>query len=113
MTNNSIRLIAPAKVNLNLLVTNKLQNGYHCLKSDLCFINLYDEVLIQKSSHDKIIIDHENSTHFLKEDTLLNKTLKIFNAEFNNKKFFKITLKKIYLLELALVVVQRIVLLYC
>ena len=94
MINDSIRLIAPAKVNLNLLVTNKFKNGFHCLESDLCFINLYDEILIQRSSYDKIIIDHKNSTHFLKEDTLLNKTLKIFNTEFNNKNFFKITLKK-------------------
>ena len=78
---------------MNLLVTNKLQNGYHSLKSDLCFINLYDEVLIQKVVM-IIIIDHENSKHFLSKDTLLNKTLKIFNAEFNNKKFFKITLRK-------------------
>ena len=42
---HSISLIAPAKLNLNLNVKDKLKNGYHSLESDVCFLNLYDEML--------------------------------------------------------------------
>ena len=34
---NSISLIAPAKLNLDLFVKEKLKNGYHSLESDICF----------------------------------------------------------------------------
>lgn len=91
---NSIKLIAPAKVNLNLLIINKLNNGYHNLESDLCFLNLYDEILIEKSKSNKIIIDNKKSNFFLKKDTLLKNTLNVFNDAFQNKENFKITLKK-------------------
>ena len=43
---NSISLIAPAKLNLNLYVKEKLENGYHSLQSDICFLDLYDEINI-------------------------------------------------------------------
>ena len=36
---HSVYLIAPAKLNLNLYVKEKLDNGYHSLKSDICFLN--------------------------------------------------------------------------
>ena len=51
-----ISLIAPAKLNLNLYVKEKLDNGYHLLNSDICFLDLYDEINIKLSDSDKIII---------------------------------------------------------
>ena len=44
---NSISLIAPAKLNLNLYIKEKLKNGYHSLKSDICFLDLHDEINIK------------------------------------------------------------------
>ena len=41
---NSLSLIAPAKLNLNLIIIDKLDSGYHSLESDICFLNLYDEI---------------------------------------------------------------------
>ena len=35
---HSVSLIAPAKLNLNLYVKEKLDNGYHSLNSDICFL---------------------------------------------------------------------------
>ena len=43
---SSISLIAPAKLNLNLYVKNKLENGYHSLESDVCFLDLHDKINI-------------------------------------------------------------------
>ena len=89
----SISLIAPAKLNLNLYVKNKLENGYHSLESDICFLNLYDVLNIEISNLNKIKIS-DKSTFVLKDENILSKTLKRFNSEFENKNKFKITLKK-------------------
>ena len=78
---NSITLIAPAKLNLNLNVKNKLKNGYHSLESDVCFLDLYDMINIEISNLDKITIS-DKSTFVLKDESILSKTLKCFNDEF-------------------------------
>ena len=90
---HSISLIAPAKLNLNLYVKEKLENGYHTLESDICFLNLYDEINIEPSSLNNIKISNE-SAFFLKEENILKKTLNYFNSEFKNDHKFNITLKK-------------------
>lgn len=90
---HSISLIAPAKLNLNLSVKEKLKNGYHSLESDVCFLDLYDELNIEISNLNSIEIS-DKSTFILKDESILLKTLKVFNREFKNKNKFKITLKK-------------------
>ena len=82
---NSITLVAPAKLNLNLNVKKKLKNGYHSLESDICFLNLYDEIKIEISNFDSIEIN-DNSTFILRDESILLKTLNCFNREFKNKK---------------------------
>ena len=90
---SSISLIAPAKLNLNLSVKNKLENGYHSLESDICFLDLYDKINIETSNLNSIEIS-DKSTFVLKDESILLKTLSCFNKEFKNKKKFKITLNK-------------------
>ena len=90
---HSITLIAPAKLNLNLNVKNKLKNGYHSLESDVCFLDLYDVINIEISNLNKIKIS-DKSTFILKDESILSKTLKCFNSEFKNENKFNITLKK-------------------
>jgi 4-diphosphocytidyl-2-C-methyl-D-erythritol kinase len=90
---HSITLIAPAKLNLNLNVKDKLKNGYHSLESDVCFIDLHDIINIEISNLNKIKIS-DKSTFVLKDESILSNTLKCFNSEFKNKNKFKITLKK-------------------
>ena len=89
----SISLIAPAKLNLNLYIKEKLENGYHTLESDICFLNLYDEINIKRSNLNKIKISNRSS-FFLEEENILKKTLNYFNSEFKNDNKFSITLKK-------------------
>ena len=90
---HSISLIAPAKLNLNLFVKNKLENGYHSLESDICFLNLHDKITLEISNLNKVKISDE-STFFLKDENILSRTLTCFNREFKNENKFKITLKK-------------------
>ena len=90
---HSISLIAPAKLNLNLIVKDKLKNGYHSLESDVCFLDLHDEINIEISNINIIKIS-DKSTFILKNESILLKTLNFFNREFKNKSKFKITLKK-------------------
>ena len=87
---HSITLIAPAKLNLNLNVKNKLKNGYHSLESDVCFLNLYDVINIEISNLNKIKIS-DKSTFILKDESILLKTLNCFNNEFKDNNKFKIT----------------------
>ena len=90
---HSISLIAPAKLNLNLRIKDKLKNGYHSLESDVCFLDLYDKINIEISNLNNIEIS-DKSTFSLKDESILLKTLNCFNTEFKNKKKFKITLNK-------------------
>ena len=90
---NSISLIAPAKLNLNLFVKDKLENGYHSLESDICFLNLHDKINIELSNFNSIKLS-DKSTFILKDESLLSKTLNYFNSEFKNDNKFNITLKK-------------------
>ena len=90
---NSISLIAPAKLNLNLYVKDKLDNGYHSLESDICFLDLHDKITIETSNLNKVKLS-DKSTFILKDESILSKTLTCFNREFKNENKFKITLKK-------------------
>ena len=90
---HSISLIAPAKLNLNLSINEKLKNGYHSLESDICFLDLHDVLNIEISNLNSIEIS-DKSTFILKDESILLKTLNCFNREFKNKNKFKITLKK-------------------
>ena len=90
---SSISLIAPAKLNLNLYVKHKLENNYHSLESDICFLDLYDEINLELSTLNKIRLS-DKSTFILKNENLLSKTLNYFNKEFKNDNKFNITLKK-------------------
>ncbi len=89
----SISLIAPAKLNLNLYVKDKLESGYHSLESDVCFLDLCDEINLKLSNSNTIKLS-EKSTFILKDESLLTKTLDYFNNEFKNNNKFNITLKK-------------------
>ena len=66
---DSITLIAPAKLNLNLYVKDKLHNGYHSLESDICFLDLHDEIQIELSNSNRIKLS-DKSTFFLKGENL-------------------------------------------
>ena len=74
-------IIAPAKLNLNLRVISKDIDGYHFLKSHVCFLNLYDYIYISKSKKTSINQDKLNSSFNLNDETILLKTLKLFKEQ--------------------------------
>ena len=59
------KIVAPAKINLNLHITGKDKNNYHLLSSLVCFTEFGDELDIKlrndKQFNLKIIGDYTNS----------------------------------------------------
>lgn len=54
-----ITILAPAKINLSLDVTGRLENGYHTLEMIMQTISLYDEVVLHKAGEGiEIICDN-------------------------------------------------------
>ena len=51
LNGKSITCKAYAKINLFLNVFNKTKDNLHNLKSLVCFIDLYDEIVISKSGY--------------------------------------------------------------
>lgn len=51
MAQNQIKVFAPAKINLYLHVTGRLDDGYHTLDSLVNFADIGDDILIQKAEH--------------------------------------------------------------
>jgi len=48
--NNGISALAPAKINLSLLVAGRRDDGFHEIETIMAKVSLYDEVLIQPGS---------------------------------------------------------------
>ena len=45
-----LRELSPAKINLFLKIINKRHDGYHNLRSGVTVINLFDEIIAEKST---------------------------------------------------------------
>ncbi len=56
---NEIKLRAMAKINLNLLITGKRDNGYHDIKSVFQIVDLADELTIKKSKEFKLVTNSD------------------------------------------------------
>ena len=56
---NEIKLRAMAKINLNLLITDKRDNGYHDIKSVFQIVDLADELTITKSKDFQIMTNSD------------------------------------------------------
>jgi len=44
-----IKILSPAKINLNLIIKNKRKDNFHNISSLMQPINLYDDILIELS----------------------------------------------------------------
>jgi len=90
---DKIIIKAPAKINLFLRVLNKRDDGYHNIKSGITFINLFDEVCVEKN--DSTIIQYSGifkPDQDLFNNCIIKKTLKFLNLE--KKVNLKINIKK-------------------
>ena len=55
------KISAPAKLNLNLFVRDKLLDGLHFLESDICFLELIDKIYLKFSKDDSFHQNKNNS----------------------------------------------------
>ena len=83
---------AYAKINLFLNVLNKTKNNLHKLKSLVCFIDLYDEIVITESKDFSIKIKGPFK-NFIKRN-IIEKTFVTFSNFINLKTNYKISLNK-------------------
>ncbi len=60
--NDSYSIIAPAKLNLNLFVRGKANNGLHLIESDVCFLELSDKIFFEFSDNDNFVQNISNKS---------------------------------------------------
>lgn len=87
---------APAKINLTLDVTGKLENGYHTLSMIMQSIDVCDELSFEKTTDEQIIftMDKELPDKIPSEKNLVYKAAKLMKDTFEIKGGFKIHLTK-------------------
>ena len=93
--NKYYSIVAPAKLNLNLFVTGRNKEGYHLLKSDICFLELADKIYIKR--HNKDVFSQNKITNSLTidpNDNIIFKAIYNFRllTKWNEK--FKVYLNK-------------------
>ncbi|MBP3847407.1 hypothetical protein J6I39_06625 [bacterium] len=86
----TIKIQCPAKINLNLKVTGKLEGGYHSIESIMQTIDLFDYITINVENSDKteIILSGNSSEIPYDEHNLAYKAAKLYidNFKIENKK---------------------------
>lgn len=93
---NSLTKKTPAKINLTLDVTGKLENGYHTLSMIMQSIDICDELSFEKIEENTIVFDmnKELPDKIPAEKNLVYKAAKLMKDTFDIKGGFKIHLKK-------------------
>jgi len=90
----SSRIKCPAKINLFLNITNKRPDGFHELESLITKIDLFDELLVEKSTKFSLEINGEFAEFIDIKNNLFTKILDYFVKNFNINSNLKITLQK-------------------
>ena len=85
---------AYAKINLFLNVFNKTKHNLHNLKSLVCFVDLYDEIIISESNKFSIEIKGPFKNFVRKKENIIEKTFIVFSEFLNLKTNYKISLNK-------------------
>ena len=87
-----LRELSPAKINLFLKIINKRHDGYHNLRSGVTVINLFDEIIAEKSTEFYVNYIGEFAPKKNKfNDCIISKLFKEFNIV---KPKYKFTIKK-------------------
>ncbi|NSW89027.1 4-(cytidine 5'-diphospho)-2-C-methyl-D-erythritol kinase [bacterium] len=91
---DKIRILSPAKINLDLIVGNKRKDGFHNISSLMQPINLYDEISIRISSS-KNLIDLNFPEKLVKyEENIIVKAAESFFNYFKIANRVEISVKK-------------------
>lgn len=99
MTNDTITIKAPAKINLSLDVTGRRENGYHDLRMLMQTIDLYDELTIKKTAEPGIYfsMNRELPDHIPPEKNLVWKAAKLLRSAVISRMVLIFIWKKIFL----------------
>ena len=93
--NKTFYIDAPAKININLFVKDKLKNGLHSLVSDICFVELTDKIFFQFCDKDIFLQDNFNKQFLINpHDNLILDALNKFRQLTSWNKNFSIYLEK-------------------
>ena len=85
LNNSTIKLKAPAKINLHLEVIGKRNDGYHELAMVMQSIDLADYIEIKKNNQNKVFLKSDCKDISLGEDNLIIKAANILKEYRNNK----------------------------
>ncbi len=88
-----IEVRTPAKINLGLNIVSKREDGFHNLETIFYPINIFDEIVFEKSESTEFETDNE----FLKteiESNLIIKAIQLLEEETKQKLHCKVMLKK-------------------
>ena len=88
-----MKLLSPAKLNLNLKVISKRNDGYHNLETTFQFIDLFDEITFEES--DKSFSISCNGLDIKPENNLIFKSFNAIKNYCDIDKGIQIHLKKI------------------
>ena len=97
MHSDYIEEFAFAKLNLSFKVLKKLPNNFHQIESYITFLpNIYDHLIIKKSSQNKIVINGKFANQLISNggDTLIKKSIKLLSTLLNLKVCLEVNLKK-------------------
>lgn len=90
----SFKINCPAKINLFLRIVNKRSDGFNELQSLITKIDLFDELLVEKSTKFSLEIYGEFAKFINIEDNLFTKIFNYFIKNFDINSSIKITLQK-------------------
>ena len=93
--NKTFYIDAPAKININLFVKDKLKNGLHSLESDICFVELADNIFFRFCDKDIFLQDNLKKQFLINpHDNLILNALNKFRQLTEWNKNFSIYLEK-------------------
>lgn len=86
---------APAKINLTLDITGRLENGYHTIDSIMQTVSLYDEVELEKTNDGKVSLHCNKSYLPLNEKNTAYRAAKFFFEQTGIQSGLRINIRKI------------------
>ena len=76
--NTYYKISAPAKLNLNLFVRDKISDGLHFLDSDICFLKLIDTIYLKFNKEDTFYQNKNNSFIINPKKNLILQAIKLY-----------------------------------
>lgn len=85
-----------AKINLFLEVLGKRADNYHKIESLICFLDLYDEIKIEKNGFFQLQVSGDQGNFLVgnRQENIITKTVLFMSEQFNFRPNLKISLTK-------------------